>query len=99
MERENDMLTIKQNPMKYRDKDGNMQDCGMLLGSPTTVITQVTPLFAESVEELKQYGDTSKVYVLPDGYIYAYKAPLDGSSSKQWENTGIKFVASDSGGK
>lgn len=33
---------------------------------------QQTPLFAESVEWLEENGDTSKVYVLPDGYIYAY---------------------------
>ena len=33
---------------------------------------QQTPLFANSVEELKANGDTSKIYVLPDGYIYAY---------------------------
>lgn len=32
----------------------------------------VTPLFANSVEELEESGDTTKVYVLPDGYIYAY---------------------------
>lgn len=31
--------------------------------------TQVTPLFANSIEECT---DTTKVYVLPDGYIYAY---------------------------
>ena len=33
---------------------------------------QQTPLFAESVEWLNENGDTSKVYVLPDGYIYSY---------------------------
>lgn len=33
---------------------------------------QQTPLFAENVEWLEENGDTSKVYVLPDGYIYAY---------------------------
>ena len=33
---------------------------------------QQTPLFAESVEWLEENGDTSKVYVLPDGYIYSY---------------------------
>lgn len=33
---------------------------------------QQTPLFAESVEWLNENGDTSKVYVLPDGYIYGY---------------------------
>lgn len=33
---------------------------------------QQTPLFAENVEWLEENGDTSKVYVLPDGYIYTY---------------------------
>lgn len=33
---------------------------------------QQTPLFVESVEWLEENGDTSKVYVLPDGYIYSY---------------------------
>ena len=33
---------------------------------------QITPDFAESEEWLKANGDTSKLYVLPDGYIYAY---------------------------
>lgn len=33
---------------------------------------QLKPEFANSVDELKESGDTSKLYVLPDGYIYAY---------------------------
>lgn len=33
---------------------------------------QLTPEFANSVAELEESGDTSKLYVLPDGYIYAY---------------------------
>lgn len=33
---------------------------------------QQTPLFAESIEWLEENGDTSKVYVLSDGYIYGY---------------------------
>ncbi len=35
-------------------------------------VTQLTPEFAESVEWLEENGDTTKLYVLPDGYIYAY---------------------------
>ena len=35
-------------------------------------IIQQTPLFADSIKELEESGDASKVYVLPDGYIYAY---------------------------
>ena len=34
---------------------------------------QQTPLFANSIDELNASGDTTKVYVLPDGYIYAYR--------------------------
>lgn len=34
---------------------------------------QQTPLFAESKEWLNTNGDTSKIYLLPDGYLYAYK--------------------------
>lgn len=37
------------------------------------------PAYAESVEWLNANGDASKLYVLPDGYLYAYKtttAPL-----------------------
>ncbi len=33
---------------------------------------QVEPLFAESIDWLKVNGDTSKVYILPDNFIYAY---------------------------
>lgn len=40
---------------------------------------QQTPLFANSVDELEENGDTSKVYVLPDGYIYGYiKSNIEG---------------------
>ena len=34
---------------------------------------QQTPLFAESEEELKESGDTTKVYVLPDNMLWAYR--------------------------
>lgn len=33
---------------------------------------QLKPEFAESVDWLKENGDQSKLYVLPDGFIYAY---------------------------
>lgn len=39
-------------------------------------IIQQTPLFANSIEELEESGDTTKVYVLPDGYIYAYSTTI-----------------------
>lgn len=47
----------------------------------------VTPLFADSVDELNANGDTTKLYVLPDGYIYAY---INGA----WTNTQQAFTAS-----
>lgn len=46
---------------------------------------QIEPLFAESVDWLNENGDTSKLYILPDNYVYAY---INGS----WTNTGNKFV-------
>lgn len=33
---------------------------------------QLKPEFANSLEELEESGDTTKLYVLPDGYIYGY---------------------------
>lgn len=33
---------------------------------------QQTPLFANNIEELEAIGDKTKMYVLPNGYIYAY---------------------------
>lgn len=48
-------------------------------------VIQQTPAFANSVEECT---DTSKVYVLPDGFIYAH----DGTG---WKNTNIKFIQAD----
>lgn len=43
---------------------------------------QIAPLFADAVAECT---DTDSIYVLPDGYIYAY---MDGS----WVNTGHVFM-------
>lgn len=42
---------------------------------------QITPLFANSIEECR---DTGKVYVLPDGYIFAYKQVTE--KVKDYEN-------------
>ena len=33
---------------------------------------QLKPEFANSIDELNEKGDTTKLYVLPDGFIYAY---------------------------
>ena len=48
----------------------------------------VTPLFANSVDELTASGDTTKLYVLPDGYIYAH---VNGA----WANTRQAFTSFD----
>lgn len=50
--------------------------------------SQLKPEFAKNVTELEQNGDTGKLYVLPDGYIYAYM-------DEQWANTGIVFTSFD----
>jgi lysophospholipase L1-like esterase len=48
---------------------------------------QQTPLFANSIEELEESGDTTKVYVLPDGYIYAYvKTVTEGETVPNFTN-------------
>jgi hypothetical protein len=50
-------------------------------------VTQLTPEFAESVEWLEENGDTSKVYVLPDGYIYGYiSTKTEGESVPNFTN-------------
>ena len=46
-------------------------------------ITQVQPLFANSIEECT---DTSKLYVLPDGYIYAHMTETGALYTNQIEN-------------
>lgn len=48
---------------KLADKVANLDAQGV----------QQTPLFAESEEELKESGDTTKVYVLPDNMLWAYR--------------------------
>lgn len=40
------------------------------------ITTLAQPSFYDSFTELEQYGDTDKVYVLSDGYIYAYSTEL-----------------------
>ena len=44
---------------------------------------QLSPEFAESKEWLDNNGDTSKLYVLPDGYIYAHTAIMTGGWTNQ----------------
>lgn len=55
----------------------------------TNGTVQIDPLFAESVSWLNTNGDTSKLYILPDNFVYAY---MSGS----WKNTGNSFISTDS---
>lgn len=48
---------------------------------------QQHPLFANSVAELEKSGDTSKLYVLPDGMIYAYMHTTDALYTNQIANS------------
>lgn len=45
----------------------------MSVNIPLTTATLEPPAFAQSVTWLRENGDTSKVYVLPDGYLYTYQ--------------------------
>lgn len=49
---------------------------------------QVSPEYAESLDELNSSGDTSKLYVLPDGMIYAYtkKTSVSGGGKPLFTN-------------
>ena len=51
------------------DKAEIMSDANELISSKLADLTQIEPRFVNSVDECV---DTSKVYVLPDGYIYSY---------------------------
>lgn len=48
--------------------------------------------FADSVEWLNEYGDTSKKYVLPDGYIYTYTEKTVSVEHNANDGTGFKNV-------
>lgn len=42
---------------------------------------QLTPIFVNTIEELNEQGETDKLYILPDGYIYAYMAVKETTTS------------------
>lgn len=77
-------LNVQYNPdidaedPEYEVEDPTLEDrvvvleatCSRLIGE-IAGMTQLTPEFANSIAECT---DTSKLYVLPDGYIYAYMA-------------------------
>lgn len=67
---------------------GNLITSGAVYTFAKAASSQVTPLFAQSVDELNASGDTTKLYVLPDGYIYAY---INGV----WTNTQLAFTSFD----
>lgn len=48
--------------------------------------------FADSVEWLNEYGDTSKKYVLPDGYIYTHTQKSVNVTHNANDGTGFKNV-------
>ena len=52
---------------------------------------QLMPLF---VSDIAECTDTSRLYVLPDGYIYAYTLNPS-SGAEEWVNTNHQFVSSD----
>ena len=67
---------------------GNLITSGAVYTFAKAASSQVTPLFAQSVDELNVSGDTTKLYVLPDGYIYGY---INGA----WTNTQQAFTSFD----
>lgn len=73
---------------------------------------QLAPEFAESLEWLTENGDQSKLYVLPDGFIYAYMMTekeattegytnaLDGTTlhiNERWSHSGKKYSTGANG--
>lgn len=70
---------------EYEVEDPTLEDrvvvleatCSRLIGE-IAGMTQLTPEFANSIAECT---DTSKLYVLPDGYIYAYVLHTEGDTT------------------
>lgn len=55
---------------------------------------QLTPKFANSIDELNESGDTTKMYVLPDGDIYYYS---DGSEAEALYTNKLPISVGDDG--
>lgn len=51
---------------------GNLITSGAVYTFAKAASSQGTPLFAQSVDELNASGDKTKIYLLPDGYLYAW---------------------------
>lgn len=49
-------------------------------------MNQLQPLFMESMEELEANGDVTKLYILPDNFIYAYQEVADVPSGPSYTN-------------
>ena len=81
-EKENTVLTI--DPEAEEINMYTAEEIDKKVADIKAQIIQQTPLFANSLEELEESGDKDKVYVLPDGYIYAYsyvETVVDGGPS------------------
>ncbi len=73
------------------DKEEVLSDNKTYIADELTKRNQLKPEFANSIDELKTNGDTSKLYVLPDGFIYAYMTKTEIVEHK----SANKFVASE----
>lgn len=56
---------------------------------------QLIPLFAASYQELEEIGDPSKLYILPDGFIYAFMETEVESGGPSYVNVIRSAVDSD----
>lgn len=78
------------NSQIYKKAEKNKDELTQYLIDELAKRNQLAPEFANSVEECT---DQSKLYVLPDGYIYAYTEMADGSFS--WYSTGHALIPVD----
>lgn len=58
------------------------EDCKDYLSVELAKRGQLKPEFANSVAELEEKGDPTKLYVLPDGFIYAYMQSGESASNQ-----------------
>lgn len=89
------MVSVILDTINHRAYVQNVNTNGYLEGAFDSIKEQVTQISAvladkesltpEFVQSIDGCVDTSKLYVLPDGYIYAY-------ASSVWQSTGIKIA-------
>ena len=76
---------------------GNLITSGAVYTFAKDASSQGTPLFAQSVDELNTSGDKTKIYLLPDGYLYAWaestsqetvtvSTPVNGTSDNPYKD-------------